>query len=84
MDMMSIEMKLEAGEELKIKYRYPCETGGYAGNSQYGVRSDKLLDVSVELKRLYTSFRGQLPIWLEMDEVIEIVPDDGVYQDFLP
>ena len=83
MDFASIEKKLEAGEVLKIKYRYPSETGGYAGSSKYGVRSDKLLDVSVELGRLYTAFRGETHIWLEADEIIEIVPDDGVYEDFL-
>ena len=83
MDFASIEKKLEAGEGLKIKYRYPYMTEGYAGSSKYGVRSDKLLDVSVELGRLYTAFRGETPIWLEADEIIEIVPDDGVYEDFL-
>ena len=82
MDLASIEKRLEAGESLKIKYRYPMEPEGYARGFQYGVRSDKLLDVSVELGRLYTVFRGKTPIWLEADEIIEIVSDDGVYEDF--
>lgn len=82
MDVESIEQKLVAGEALKIKYRYPLEIVGYTSRPRFGVRSDKLLDVSVALKRFYTKFRGETPIWLEADEVIEIGPDDGVYEDF--
>ena len=82
MDLTSIELKLESGEGLKIKYRYPVESGGFR-DSNYAVRSDKLLDVSVELNRFYTNFRGEVPIWIEIDEVLEITPDDGLYDDFL-
>lgn len=81
MDIASINRKLEAGEALKIKYRYPLESGSRSC-PKYGVRSDKLVDVSLELKRLYVNFRGVTPIWLESDEVIEILPDDGVYEEF--
>lgn len=77
MDLASIEQKLVAGEALKVKYRYPMD-----GVGNTGVRTDKLLDVSIELNRFYTKFRGESPIWVEQDEVIEIVPDDGVYEDF--
>jgi len=82
MDLASIEQRLEAGECLKIKYRYPVDAGKYYSSPRYGVRSDKLLDVSVELGRFYTLFRGEVPIWLEADEVLEVTPDDGVYMDF--
>ena len=82
MDIAAIDQKLEAGENLKIKYRYPSQPNGHSGRPQYGIRSDKLVDVSVELDRFYTNFRGQTPIWLESDEVIEVVPDDGIYQEF--
>jgi len=82
MDLASIEQKLEAGEGLKIKYRYPVDAGKYYSSPRYGMRSDKLLDVSVELGRFYTAFRGGAPIWLEADEVLEIAPDDGVYMEF--
>ena len=82
MDLASIEQRLEAGEDLKIKYRYPVEPAGNRRNPRCGVRSDKLLDVSVELERFYVNFRGETPIWLEVAEVVEIVPDDGVYEDF--
>jgi hypothetical protein len=80
MDVKSIEHRLEAGEKLKIKYRYPLETYG-ANEARHGLRTDKLVDVSVDLERFYTNFRGGTPIWLNIDEVIEIVPDDGVYED---
>ena len=82
MDFESIDQRLESGEDLKIKYRYPLAEGADTWGLQYGVRSDKLVDVSVERKRFYTNFRGEIPIWLENHEVIEIVPDDGVYQEF--
>lgn len=82
MDLSSIEQRLEAGENLKIKYRYPVESDGFSHGKRYGIRSDKLLDVSVELGRLYASFRGQTPVWVEIDEVIEVASDDGVYADF--
>lgn len=82
MDLASIERKLEAGELLKIKYRYPRETGETCRCSRYGVRFDRLLDVSVENRRLFARFRGEVPIWIEEDEVIEIVPDDGIYTEF--
>lgn len=82
MDTSSIEHRLEAGENLKIKYRYPCEKEAGGCCQRHGVRSDKLVDVSVELDRFYTNFRGVTPIWLEADEVIEITWDDGVYEEF--
>lgn len=82
MDLSAIERRLEEGEDLKVKYRYPVERSARGGTAQHCVRSDKLLDVSVELQRFYTNFRGETPIWLEEDEIIEIVPDDGRYEDF--
>ena len=83
MNIASVERRLEAGEKLKIKYKYPIEAGETVSRSQCGMRSDKLLDVSTELQRLYVNFRGMIPIWLKVDEVIEITPDDGVYEDFV-
>lgn len=79
MDLASIDERLVAGEALKIKYRYPVEDGGRG--TKFGVRTDKLLDVSVDLGRFYTKFRGDAAIWLTGDEVIEIVPDDGIYEE---
>ena len=79
MDLASIDEKLVAGEALKIKYRYPVEDAGRG--SRFGVRTDKLLDVSLDLERFYTKFRGDEPIWVSADEMIEIVPDDGVYEE---
>ena len=79
MDLASIEERLVAGEELKVKYQYPCED-----SHKHGIRTDKLLDVSLELNRFYTKFRGEKPIWLDIHEIIEITPDDGVYEDFKP
>lgn len=79
MDLAEIEQRLVAGEELKVKYKYPCEN-----SSRHAVRTDKLLDVSLELNRFYTKFRGESPIWLDIEEVIEVTADDGVYEDFKP
>jgi hypothetical protein len=81
MDVASIDAKLQAGEQLKIKYRYPLKGKESSRSPRYGVRTDKLLDVSVEIDRFYTCFRSETPIWLEADEVIEVTPDDGVYED---
>ena len=79
-DLAAIEEQMTLGKSFKIKYRYPLQTG--AMHDRYGVRSDKLMDVSTELGRLYTLFRGETPIWVEEEELIEIGADDGVYEDF--
>lgn len=81
MDLAAIEERIVSGESLKIKYRYPVENTGRSHGSQFGVRTDKLLDVSVELGRFYAKFRGDSPIWLSAEEVLEIAPDDGVYAE---
>ena len=81
MDLAAIEERLVSGDELKIKYRYPVENTGRSYGTQFGVRTDKLLDVSVELARFYTKFRGESPVWLSAEEVLEIIPDDGVYEE---
>lgn len=80
MDLIEIERRLESGESLKVKYKYPAEASSSA--SGYGIRSDKLVDISRDLDRLYAKFQGETPIWIQSDEVLEILPDDGVYQDF--
>ena len=82
MDIAAIEQKLVSGEELKIKYKYPIETRGSSNGPQVGVRTDKLSDVSIELKRFYTKFRGDAPIWVDEHEVVDITPDDGVYEEY--
>ena len=79
MDLAEIEERLVAGEELKVKYKYP-----YEDSNKHGIRTDKLLDVSLELNRFYTKFRGESPIWLDVEEVIEVTLDDGVYEDVRP
>lgn len=84
MDIAAIEQKLVSGEELKVKYKYPIETSGSDKGPHFGVRTDKLLDVSTELGRYYTKFRGDAPIWVSSDEVIEITPDDGDYDEYPP
>ena len=83
MDLADIEKRLESGESLKVKYKYPLEmSAGGSGRCAYGVRSDKLVDVSRELRRLYAMFKGKTPIWIESDEAMEVLADDGVYEDF--
>lgn len=77
MDLFSVARKLESGDKLKVTYRYPSQ----GDDNQYGIRSDKLVDISVERKRIYTNFRGQTPIWIEEGEVIEVSEDDGIYEE---
>ena len=79
MDLAEIEQRLVAGEEFKVKYRYPCED-----SNKHGIRTDKLLDVSLELNRFYTKFRGEKAIWLDIEEVVEVTRDDGIYEEFRP
>lgn len=79
-DLAAIEEQMTLGKSFKIKYRYPMETG--TNRECFGVRSDKLQDVSKELGRFYTLFRGATPIWIEEDEVLEIGQDDGIYEEF--
>lgn len=79
-DLAAIEEQMTLGKSFKIKYRYPQQTGTL--RDRFGVRSDKLMDVSKDLGRLYTLFRGATPIWIEEEELIEIGPDDGIYEEF--
>ncbi len=79
-DLAALEDQMTLGKSFKIKYRYPLETG--TNRERFAVRSDKLMDVSKELGRFYTLYRGVTPIWLEADEIIEMSPDDGLYEDF--
>ncbi len=79
-DLATIEDQMTLGKSFKIKYRYPQETR--TNRDLYGIRSDRLMDVSKELGRFYTLFRGETPIWIEEDELIEIGPDDGIYEEF--
>lgn len=79
MDLTLVQKQLDKGAKLKVKYRYPCDD---TSSIRYAVRSDRLVDISLELGRLYTRFRGETPIWITEGEVLEVVPDDGVYEDF--
>jgi len=81
MDLTLIEQRLVDGEALKVKYRYPCVRAPGKRGPEFGVRSDKLVDVSLERNRFYTLFRGTTPVWLEEEDVIEIAEDDGVYEE---
>lgn len=79
-DLADIEDQMALGQSFKIKYRYPLDTG--TNRERFAVRSDRLMDVSREFSRFYTLYRGVTPIWLEAEEIIEMSPDDGVYEDF--
>ena len=79
-DLAAIEEQMTLGKSFKIKYRYPQAT--HSTRDRFGVRSDRLMDVSTEYGRCYTLFRGETPIWIEEEEVIEIGPDDGIYEEF--
>ena len=76
MDLVKIAERLDAEEQLKLKYKTPVAIGG-SWQSPI-VRMDKLLDVEPERDTLFVSFRGEA-IWIRIDEALEVLPDDGVY-----
>ena len=73
MDLVEIAERLDAEEQLKLRYITSAKAYGASV-----VREDKLLDVEPERDTLFVLFRGE-PIWIRKDEAIEILPDDGVY-----
>ena len=68
MDLELLEAKIDRGETLRVTYKYPSDRPG----SPYATRTDRLLDVERERERLFVSFRGEKPVWIEKHEVIGI------------
>ena len=59
---------LDEGEELQVTYQYPTTHV----DEQLKTRTDRLLAVEPENKRLFVSFMGQKPVWIERHEVIAV------------
>ena len=78
MDLVEIGERLDADEQLKLRYRCFTKT---ANGEPHGnvVRVDKLLDVEPERGTLFVSFADSDVIWVRVEEAIEVLPDDGVY-----
>ena len=73
MNLVEIAERLDAEEQLKLRYRTPTSIGGRSV-----IREDKLLDVEPERDTLFVLFQGEA-IWIRKDEAIETLPDDGIY-----
>ena len=78
MDLVEIGQRLDADEQLKVKYRCFMKAGD-ASPPNHVVRVDKLLDVEPERGLLFVSFADRDVIWVRMEEAIEVLPDDGIY-----
>ncbi|MEN6373052.1 MAG: hypothetical protein ABFD64_13690 [Armatimonadota bacterium] len=66
MDLGKIAARLDNEEKLWLKYRAPV---GSDGKSE--IRKDRLLDVAEESDVLYVDRDGE-PVWVRVDEVIEV------------
>lgn len=76
MDLAQIDERLDAEEQLKLKYKF--STGRPGADAQV-VRMDKLLDVEPESGIFFVSFDDRDVFWVKVEEAIEVLPDDGVY-----
>ncbi|MEN6520654.1 MAG: hypothetical protein ABFD46_05820 [Armatimonadota bacterium] len=70
MDLRKIATRLDNEEKMWLKYRAPIGSGG-----KNEIRKDRLLDVAEESDVLYVDRDGQ-PVWVRVDEVIEIITGD--------
>ena len=68
MDYALLDALLDEGEELQVTYQYPT----IDEEEQHKTRTDKLLAVEPENKRLFVSFMGQKPVWIERHEVLTV------------
>ena len=71
MDLSNIAARLDAEEQLNIKYRFPIRTAD--GHVDFETRVGKLLDVAPDAKLLYVSHEDAV-IWVKPEEVIEVAP----------
>ena len=78
MDLVEIAERLDAEEQLKLKYRCFVKTGDGQQRKET-VRIDKLLDVEPEKGTLFVSFADRDVIYVHVQEAIETLPDDGIY-----
>jgi hypothetical protein len=72
MDLRTIEERLDQGRSFNVTYEYPSTVRDNATGSIYRRRTDRLLDVSSERRRLFVAYGGHTPIWIEAYEVIRI------------
>jgi hypothetical protein len=72
MNLRALAARLAKGEALMVRYEYPSKIRDENTGSIYRVRTDRLLDVAPVRKKLFVSFGGQVPIWIEAYEAIEV------------
>lgn len=74
MDFGTLETQLDNGEEVKVTYKYPVPVSEMDADLIYQTRTDRLLAVEPSNGRVFVSFKGELPVWIEADEVLMIEP----------
>ncbi len=72
MDYEKLDTLIDDGEELLVTYRYPAVEE--ESSVTYHTRTDRLLAVEPSNGRVFVSFKGETPVWLEQDEVLSIEP----------
>ena len=68
-DLSDVNTRLDADENLELKYRFPVRSAN--GEVQYETRTGKLLDVAEEAKLLYVSHEGEI-LWVKIEEAVEV------------
>jgi len=72
MDFDELCREMDEGIKITVTYEYPSTVRDESTGSIYRQRTDELLDVSPEQKRLFVRYDGRMPIWIEAYEVIRI------------
>jgi hypothetical protein len=72
MDFEKLDRELDKGKKIAVTYEYPSTVRDKSTGSIYRQRTDELLDVAPERKRLFVRYKGKMPIWIEAYEVIRI------------
>ncbi len=70
-DSNKLDLMLEKGERFLVTYVYPtiAEDGM---TDTYAIRTDPLLAVETTNDRIFVSYRGEIPVWLEWHEILQI------------
>lgn len=74
MDFGKLEAQLDNGKELQVTYKYPVPISDLDSDVAYQTRTDRLLAVEPSNGRVFVSFKGEFPVWIERDEVLMIEP----------
>ncbi|MHB9037053.1 MAG: hypothetical protein ACYC64_10310 [Armatimonadota bacterium] len=66
-DFDMLESQIEKGAHIAVTYRYPSKW-----LNADGTRTDRLLAVEPKTQRVFVSFMGKKPVWIEKHEVLNI------------